>query len=173
MQIRPRFKEMCHSQPAVQSLLYLQNQVSQVVDHEDPNETQLFRSLMTHLLMHSSPISASPTSPSAPENNLAQSTEPVDCSGSPIKVDLPELESGSGNHEPVLSTPPPSASERSIANHREDLFEHKFRPAGEHLSQEYFIQRTKTFEAILEFIADDAKQPAGSLLDLVDIDVEV
>lgn len=161
---------MCHSQPAVQSLLYLQNQVSQVVDHDDPNETQLFRSLMTHLLMHSSPISASPTSPSTPESKTVQSTETVDYSGSPIKVDLPELES---NHEPVLSTPPSSADEGSTTSYREGSFERRFRPAGEHLSRGCFTQRTKTFEAILEFIADDAKQPAGSLLDLVDIDVEV
>ncbi|KAE9403924.1 hypothetical protein BT96DRAFT_936129 [Gymnopus androsaceus JB14] len=173
-----RFKEMCDSQPAVQSLVYLQNQVSEVVDHGDLNEEQLFRSLLTHLLMHSSPVSVSPTSPS-PKDTSGHSTETSDDSSSPIKVDLPELLESIPDDtiDHVSSTPPLTANSESLGGifkqDLEDPFERKYRPAGEALSQECFVQRTKTFEAILEFIADHAKQPAGSLLDLVDIDVEV
>lgn len=169
---------MCDSQPAVQSLVYLQNQVSEVVDHGDLNEEQLFRSLLTHLLMHSSPVSVSPTSPS-PKDTSGHSTETSDDSSSPIKVDLPELLESIPDDtiDHVSSTPPLTANSESLGGifkqDLEDPFERKYRPAGETLSQECFVQRTKTFEAILEFIADHAKQPAGSLLDLVDIDVEV
>ena len=45
-----RFREMCEEQPAVKALRYLQTEVSEVVDHTDPEETSVFRSLLAHLL---------------------------------------------------------------------------------------------------------------------------
>ncbi|KIK69111.1 hypothetical protein GYMLUDRAFT_35165 [Collybiopsis luxurians FD-317 M1] len=197
-----RFKEMCATtQPAVQTLIYLQNEVSEVVNHEDDNETQLFRSLLTHLLMHSSPLSPTDSSPAAesfpgPDSAQAQDgrsdtmispADTPDRSGSPIKVDRPESLDG----EPIASTtittattPPPATWNASGSRVHypqngplqitEDPYEKKLRLAGQQqpLSQEYFTQRTKTFEAILEYVADDAKQPSGSLLDFVDVDVD-
>ncbi|KAF9073645.1 Muskelin N-terminus-domain-containing protein [Rhodocollybia butyracea] len=180
-----RFKEMCGTQPAVQSLIYLQNQVSEVVNHDDPDETQLFRSLLTHLLVHSSPIS--PPSPSSGHNDLASSSLMVSPDSSPIKVDRLELLSTDPGS--LLATPPPTAAptwsepgkevnqaqapQSDKLQAGEDPFERMLHLTEESVSDECFAQRTKTFEAILEFVNANAKQPAGSLLDLVDVDVDL
>ncbi|KAF5383443.1 hypothetical protein D9757_006088 [Collybiopsis confluens] len=188
-----RFKEMCStSQPAVQTLLYLQNQVSEVVNHDNENETQLFRSLLTHLLAVSSPPLPSPSGTSTAEEDSAhfsdRSRPPAERfasesmispantperAGSPIKVDRlePNSEPGSaGSGDSVLeSRVLPSSDPLKIS---EDPYETSLRPtAAQPVSQERFAQRTKTFEAILEFVADEVKQPSGSLLDLIDVDV--
>ncbi|KAF8134289.1 Muskelin N-terminus-domain-containing protein [Boletus edulis] len=56
---RQRFREMCEEQPAVKALRYLQTDVSDVVDHTDPEETSVFRSLLAHLLSPSAMLSKS------------------------------------------------------------------------------------------------------------------
>ncbi|KAJ3773011.1 Muskelin N-terminus-domain-containing protein [Lentinula raphanica] len=146
-----RFREMCETQLPVQSLRYLQNDVSEVVNHEDPSETQLFRSLLTHLLTHSSSPHSSTPAPSA-------STVSDQPASHVVRSDSVECPS---------ETPSPADNETQA----EDRGEGMYHPP--HLSEECFGQRTKSFEAILEFIADNAKQPAGSLLNLVDIDADL
>ena len=41
---------MCEEAPPVRALNFLQNEVSSVVDHRNAEETEMFRSLLTHLL---------------------------------------------------------------------------------------------------------------------------
>ncbi|KAJ3783538.1 Muskelin N-terminus-domain-containing protein [Lentinula aff. detonsa] len=145
-----QFKEMCKTQAPVQSLIYLQNHVSQVVNHDDPNETQLFRSLLTYLLDPSSPVSMSPASPSI--GYAVNASEQLGSLEGLETSDLQKLSPSQGQGGLEIQT-------------SEGPYEKTLHPT---LSQASFDQRTKTFEDILEFIADDAKQPAGSLLDLVD-----
>jgi len=65
---RQRFREMCEEQHAVKALRYMQTEVSDVVDHTNPEETSVFRALLAHLLAPSVTISlavdASPASSS-------------------------------------------------------------------------------------------------------------
>ncbi|KIJ18371.1 hypothetical protein PAXINDRAFT_179243 [Paxillus involutus ATCC 200175] len=53
---RQMFREMCEEQPAVKALRYLQTDVPEVVDHNNPEETSIFRSLLTHLLAPATPL---------------------------------------------------------------------------------------------------------------------
>ena len=41
---------MCEEAPPIKALNFLQNEVSSVVDHRSAEETEMFRSLLTHLL---------------------------------------------------------------------------------------------------------------------------
>lgn len=69
---KQRFNEMCTTVPTVFALQYLQNDLSNVVDHSSPSESAAFRSCMTSLL--SAP----------PQHNVDL---PLDSSG-----ELPKLE---------------------------------------------------------------------------------
>ncbi|KAF8828701.1 hypothetical protein HHX47_DHR3000327 [Lentinula edodes] len=182
-----RFKEMCETQAPVQSLIYLQNQVSEVVNHDDPSETQLFRSLLTHLLMNSSPISTVPSAieTESPRNNYAGNAKPqtdssllnISTGNSSDQLGHPGLLQSGLDSVHISSEPLPDLSSQNRTNTKiqtsEDPYERKLHPTKDPTSQECFVQRTKTFEAILEFVDDDAKQPAGSLLELVDVDADL
>ncbi|KAJ4483838.1 Muskelin N-terminus-domain-containing protein [Lentinula aciculospora] len=177
-----RFKEMCETQAPVQSLFYLQNQVSEVVNHEDPSEAQLFRSLLTYLLTNSSPITDLPSAAEAPTSNQSDQAVRVDYLPSmistvntnpPVRIDPPDLlQRRATNDSSGRSSKSSSQSQLKSDQTSQDPYERKLHPTEEYLSQEFFAQRTKTFEAILIFVADDAKQPARSLLDLVDVDAD-
>ncbi|KAJ4493748.1 Muskelin N-terminus-domain-containing protein [Lentinula edodes] len=182
-----RFKEMCETQAPVQSLIYLQNQVSEVVNHDDPGETQLFRSLLTHLLMNSSPISTVPSAieTESPRNNYAGDAKPqtdssllnISTGNSSDQLGHPGLLQSGLDSAHISSEPLPDLSSQNRTDTKiqtsEDPYERKLHPTKDPMSQECFVQRTKTFEAILEFVDDDAKQPAGSLLELVDVDADL
>ena len=58
---------MCEDAPAVVALAFLQNEVSTVVNHDDHEESAVFRSLLTHLL-------AQPPAPSPPAPSRLAST---------------------------------------------------------------------------------------------------
>jgi len=47
---------MCEEVPPIRALNFLQNEVSSVVDHRSAEETELFRSLLTHLLAPPVPV---------------------------------------------------------------------------------------------------------------------
>ena len=63
-----RFREMCEEVPPIRALNFLQNEVSSVVDHRSAEETEMFRSLLTHLL---APV---PVPTHATEKLVSQST---------------------------------------------------------------------------------------------------
>ena len=47
---------MCEEVPPIRALNFLQNEVSSVVDHRSAEETEMFRSLLTHLLTPPAPV---------------------------------------------------------------------------------------------------------------------
>ena len=47
---------MCEEVPPIRALNFLQNEVSSVVDHRSAEETEMFRSLLTHLLAPPVPV---------------------------------------------------------------------------------------------------------------------
>lgn len=160
-----RFREMCEDTHAVKALGFLQNEVSSVVDHHDPKETEIFRSLLTHLL------APGPLSPSSPEE-----TQPIGDDSPPRKRSRPNTPEEKWTNVLHTEEIPPALSVsadtlRSLADPMEHRLDDDMTPSKP-LTQERFKQRNEVFESLLEFISDDAKQPSESLLDLVDHEME-
>jgi hypothetical protein len=59
---------MCEEVAPIRALNFLQNEVSNVVDHKSPEETEMFRSLLTHLL------APAPVPPPSTEKMASMST---------------------------------------------------------------------------------------------------
>ena len=57
---------MCEEVPPIRALNFLQNDVSSVVDHRSAEETEMFRSLLTHLLAPPVPVSTHATEKMTP-----------------------------------------------------------------------------------------------------------
>jgi len=180
-----RFREMCEEEPAVQALGFLQNEVSSVVNHSNPKEAEIFRSLLTHLVM-ASPLDSLPTPddeapprkksrPNTPEAESA-SANGVTINGAngsmngstAIKAFLrPGINLGV-DKEKLQSTVDPMEHDLALGS-TSGLSDHL---SGYHkpLSQKRFEQRNEVFESLLEFIAEEAKQPDEGLVDLMDFD---
>ncbi|KAF8634267.1 hypothetical protein AX17_004224 [Amanita inopinata Kibby_2008] len=62
---RQQYREMCEEQSAAKALSFLQNEVAAVVDHSNAQESEEFRSLMTHLLVPSATAGLSSRTSSA------------------------------------------------------------------------------------------------------------
>ncbi|KAK7049330.1 hypothetical protein VNI00_005931 [Paramarasmius palmivorus] len=144
-----QFKEMCTSAPQLQALSYLQNQVSEVVNHSDPEEAETFRSLLTHLLSSASP----PSSPYLTRRDAGEDEPP------------PRKRSRSNAHEHTVESLSLAATMLRTADPLEPTKEGA-------LSDETFACRNGVFEKILEFVNEDAKQPTDSLLDLFGLKVQ-
>ena len=161
-----RFREMCEEQPAVKALRYLQTEVSGVVDHTNPEETSVFRSLLAHLLSPSALISAR----EEPPKKRSRSNTPDDVWTNVIDGD----DDDTVQHTPTESIPrcsTPAKRNRAVLQMDEDPEETRMREEGKKaVSAERFSQRTDMFESLLAFVGEEVKQPKGSLLDLVDAD---
>lgn len=140
---------MCEDGSPVKALNFLQTEVSSVVDHNDPHETELFRSLLTHLLSPSSgPSVKTPTSDPEHEDS------PPKKRSRPITPDTP------GDAE---DPPPRTLNANSLRESADPLEEGGKVPSGDR-----FKDRNDLFEKLLEYISQDEKQPSGSLLDIID-----
>lgn len=163
---RHRFREMCEEQPAVKALRYLQTEVSDVVDHTNPEETSVFRSLLAHLLTPSALIS----DPSEPPKKRSRPNTPDEVWTNVI--DGEDDDGQHGSHTPPESIPrasTPGKRNRAVLQMDEDAVETRMREEGKKaVSAERFSQRTEMFERLLVFVGEEVKQPQGSLLDLVD-----
>jgi hypothetical protein len=167
---------MCENAPAVKALNFLKIEVSKVVNHDDPEEAAIFRSLLRHLLSPSMNSTQAETLSSKPQIFLAR----------PLINREPSNESESSNEEawtnaldeeevarelapPILPLPSTSTPSHSISGHAlrsvPDPLENG--PVGNELSADRFQQRTEVFEGLLEFISEEWKQPSGSLLDMI------
>ena len=228
---------MCEEQPAVKALTFLQNEVSNVVNHSDIKESDEFRSLMRHLLAPSANVGLSsrtsststlragstasfrgPTSDVKNESRKSHDSYNRDTRAAELVnrrdriFDLDEdmeeeedendaeQEQGSGSEDeddwgwtndiskfgknveredsdgsmiedagitlfvnPDALLDVPDATEfRSRGKRAENATEGQEIPSGLR-----YQQRTEVFEALLEFIGEEEKQPSGSLLDLV------
>ncbi|EAU90900.2 Mei4-dependent protein 6 [Coprinopsis cinerea okayama7 len=60
---RQQFREMCEETTPVRALQFLQTQVSHVVDHKNPDESETFRGLLTYLLAPSMQSARPPVLP--------------------------------------------------------------------------------------------------------------
>jgi hypothetical protein len=177
---------MCEEQPPLKALRYLQTDVSEVVDHNNPEETSIFRSLLAHLLAPATPLVID--DPSVTSRDVIEPHEPPKKRSRPNTPDEAWTDVIDGDDDGELSPVNPSAGyapssplppfntlvgtqkrNRSILQMDEDAEEATFRDGGtKPLSAERFRQRTEVFEGLLVFVGEDAKQPEGSLLDLVD-----
>ncbi|KAF4567413.1 hypothetical protein EYR40_006412 [Pleurotus pulmonarius] len=172
-----QFREMCELEPSVKALHFLQNNISSVVNHSDPEEAEVFRSLLTHLLSPSMPssfpIGTSTVQPSAaiiydgddegsPSNERSRSMTPegtwTDCL---VEDDLDDSK--------MEATPPEAIRSitAQIMQAVEDPMEKSIRGEEEELSGAIFRQRTEVFEVLLSYIDPQAKQPDGYLPDMM------
>ena len=172
---------MCEELPPVKALSFLQNEVSSTVDHSNAEESTVFRSLLSHLLMPSiTPTSASSHHPSTNSASGRWESGPQDCDARPKKrsrQSTPEEAWTSKLDEDEVVTEGASSSDsetfsllasHSLMTFEEDPEEREMRDSGStSLSAERFQQRTEVFESLLEFVGQDAKQPSGSLLDMM------
>jgi muskelin len=167
---------MCEEGPAVKALNFLQNDVSMTVDHNDPEETSVFRSLLSHLLVPSKPptpaISRRPSdlgtaeaesesddSDAPPKKRSRQST-PEEAWTSKLGEDDVTAESTSSGHS--------LHSDRAIVSTKEKNPEDgEVGDEASSLSAERFQQRTEVFESLVVFVGENAKQPSGNLLDMM------
>ncbi|KAF8658335.1 hypothetical protein AX16_002101 [Volvariella volvacea WC 439] len=152
-----RFREMCEDSPPLKALNYLQTEVASVVDHNDLGETNAFRSLLDHLLE---------ASPDLSSENWLQETQMTEG-----QIDTEERWTNQlyVNESANASTTTQLAPRRSVSLHAlmsvADPLEQGIE--GKHVSAERFEQRNEVFEKLLEFVARDAKQPLGNLLDMI------
>lgn len=186
---------MCEEQHAVKALRYMQTEVSDVVDHTNPEETSVFRALLAHLLVPSAMISSAVDSPPASTSGVIErEREREEPPKKRSRPNTPEevwtnVIDGEDSSSPYAQTPcAPSSSEPELAPHSsgasstakrsravlqmdEDPEETRRRAEGKNskpVSAERFSQRTEMFESLLVFVGEEMKQPNGSLLDLVD-----
>lgn len=134
-----QFRELCLTgQSSVKTLEFLQTNVSTVVNHEDPAEEKLFRSLLMHLL------------------DISDGQEEAPAANDTVKPASPERWTSSlddviaRHHQDPRETADP------------------LEPAGQATSAHLFAQRNQLFESLLKFLDETVQQPGGSLLDLVD-----
>ncbi|KAF5357318.1 hypothetical protein D9758_005835 [Tetrapyrgos nigripes] len=222
-----QFREMCDQKPAVEALSFLQNEVSSVVDHSNPKEAEVFRSLLTHLVM-ASPLDSLPT-PLAEEDLVedeagtpprkrtrattpSSSTSGAATGGGMVVEEFSASPSTNGIGKPLTNGFGTSTNGQANGHGHDHMSAHRRAPSSSSLkaginlgvdkdrlqstvdpielevlsssssyaaqsslaapiSQKKFQRRNEVFESLLEFIAREAKQPEGSLLDFMDVDM--
>ena len=185
---------MCEEAPPVKALNFLQNEVSGMVDHKNTEETEIFRSLLTHLL---APAPVPPLTTEkmafASKSSHHHRHSPSDSSNSSNSTTTTSLEhedSREGSSRPrKRSRADPEGSEGDVWTN--EIAEDDSQGLGSTRLQDMvdpleaiirggdggdsarpltgarYSQRTEVFEHLLKFIADGEKQPSDSLLDLV------
>ncbi|KAI0335160.1 hypothetical protein GY45DRAFT_1317686 [Cubamyces sp. BRFM 1775] len=152
---KQQFREMCEDGPPIKALTFLQTKVSAVVNHDDPQEAQAFRSLLSAHLLSAFPRSA-------PGETASSSSRPTSVAGpSTAREDSPPPRKRSRS-----SSPARTSDDASIIRWERDPCEAE----GTAPSPERFRQRTEMFERLMVFINEDAKQPDKDLLDVLSND---
>ncbi|KAL1746418.1 Muskelin N-terminus-domain-containing protein [Schizophyllum fasciatum] len=160
---RQQFREMCGKNSAIESLAFLQGRLAAVVDHSDREEAEQFRSLLTCILAPPSPDGE------PPYKRLRGDDDEGDEEGRDNMTTM----------DAVTASAPSSSPSSGATSHRTSVsvefmlgIPDPVERAGkgsEQLPGDTFEQRTTVFESLLEFVDQDAKQPTGNLLDLVDL----
>lgn len=167
--------------------MFLQTQVSPVVNHDDQRETEDYRSLMTFLL---APKAAAPSIvPSLLPTSVSASNTPSPLSDTGSAESIADgwtrmgsrgstpsdgawsneiVEISDDDTEPFNRVSHPKLSAELLRS-LEDPLEKKHRGSGKGtaMSAERYAQRTEVFEGLLEFVSEWDKEPSGSLLDFV------
>ena len=185
---------MCEEAPPVRALNFLQNEVSSVVDHRSAEETEMFRPLLTHLLVPA-PVPPCTMEKMASRNRCHSLSHPSNSSNSttslehedsresssrPRKRSRADLEEGSEGNvwtNEIAEDDPQGISNGGSTQRLQDLVDPlEAMIQGEsgggggtesQLTGARYTQRTEVFEHLLKFITDSEKQPSDSLLDLV------
>jgi len=166
------FRELCEDASPMKALSYLQNEVSELVNHDDPEEASLFRSLLTHLLAPSAR-----SIPSAPASRTSRRKRTR--SAEPEEKVARQRESGEDDDAMVDGT---SSSQmrvevrrsiekpRSVFTFEEDPGERALSEGAQPPSPARYKQRLEVYEKLMKFVNADAKEPDKSLLDLISFD---
>ena len=188
---------MCEEAPPVRALNFLQNEVSSVVDHRSAEETEMFRPLLTHLLVPA-PVPPCTMEKMASRNRCHSLSHPSNSSKStatttslehedsresssrPRKRSRADPEEGSEGDvwtNEIAEDDPQGISNGGSTQRLQDLVDPlEAMIQGEsgggggtesQLTGARYTQRTEVFEHLLKFITDSEKQPSDSLLDLV------
>lgn len=157
----------------IKALNFLQTEVAAVVNHNDPVETETFRSLLTYLL--------SPTPPSPPGSVTPVSLNlPLVMSDEYSKSETDETskrsrpsspEEGRWTNELPVGSSTGAARESQFVSadalrETEDQIEQTESGKGQ-LTSSRFSERTNVFESLMNFVSEGEKQPNGSLLDII------
>ena len=196
MAVSHRFREMCEEAPPVRALNFLQNEVSSVVDHKSTEETEMFRSLLTHLLApapvppekmismssyhHRHSFSHSDSSNSTTTTTSLEHEDTRESSSRPKKRSRADPEEGSESGDwtnEIAEDDPQGFSGGGSTQRFQDMVDpleamisgedDAYTDPRSQLTGARYSQRTEVFEHLLKFITDSEKQPSDSLLDLV------
>lgn len=184
---RQQFREMCEDSTPTKALMFLQSQVSPVVNHDDQRETEDYRSLMTFLLAPKPPAPSLvpplfPTSVTMSDNpsplSDTGSTESIADGWTKMKSRAGTPDDGGWTNEIAEASDEDTDSFSRISFPKlsaellrsvEDPLEKQQRGSGKGsaMSADRYAQRTEVFESLLEFVSEWDKEPSGSLLDFV------
>ncbi|KAG5639027.1 hypothetical protein H0H81_007640 [Sphagnurus paluster] len=155
-----RFREMCEDSAPIKALSFLQTDVSAVVDHNDPSETDTFRSLLTYLLSPPSP-SMKPTSPEAHDTSRKDqqiTTAPdMDERWTDQLIEDESSDDTMSMHavDPRALCAVQDPLEREVMEVTDSSL-----PQGK-LTGVRFAQRNEVFENLLGFVSAEQKQPTA------------
>lgn len=149
---------MCSTKPAIESLAFLQSKLATVVDHSDREEAEQFRSLLTCILAPPSPDGEPPLKRFRADE---EGDDGEEGESSPTSVATGEAEAA------TAASPPPRTT--VSAEYMLGIPDPSEKAGSSGLPGRAFEQRTAVFESLLEFVDQEAKQPTGNLLDLVDL----
>jgi hypothetical protein len=168
---------MCEEASPVKALNFLQTEVSSVVDHNDPQETEIFRSLLSHLLapppatdpsealrsdVHFPTPPRKRTRPNTPDESWTNRLDEDEVMGDPAtSVSADAIAPKTRNPVRVIS----SQALRGMEDAEERMSRND---GGRPLPALRYEQRTRIFECLLEFVGEDSKQPSGNLVNMVD-----
>ena len=174
---------MCAEAPPIKALSYLQTEVSAVVDHSDPDETSLFRSLLAYLLAppdgddvagegHAPTRLEPPPRSTSPGQLSPMKVDPTDKTSEMHTEDTDESmgEEAAVEHSLITSDaddeadPAPTKTGRQpVVSMEEDPIEAGI-AGGRAPSAKRYEERTAVFEQLMVYVNEDAKQPDKDLL---------
>lgn len=163
---------------AMQALVYLQTQVSQVVNHDIAEESQAFRKLMAHLLSPSSGVAlddASSPGPMAPSSevifsNMASAGGAIrEDGGEELGVTSDSDEGVEDDETEMLSISQVLPAKTATSSLGVSSFLHSGVLGSEGSASALYKQRYQLFKALLEYLPSEAIEPEIDLLDCIDI----
>ncbi|KAH7925639.1 hypothetical protein BV22DRAFT_1119428 [Leucogyrophana mollusca] len=186
----------------VQALRFLQTEVSAVVNHDDAEEAGVFRALLEHLLSpvpapgpqnddtmgysedrappkkrsrSSTPEEVWTSTPGEPWTSASSEawTSSLEDDEDDMVVLPPESMGRKRAHAVLSMGPDPLELELADGGGGGNGAKGKGKGKGQEVSAERFKQRTEVFESLLDFVGEGAKEPRGSLLDMVDVEEEL
>ncbi|KAJ3217804.1 Muskelin 1, intracellular mediator containing kelch motif [Dinochytrium kinnereticum] len=142
---KQKFREMCKTGNTFRALSYLQNDIAEVVDHDDETESKSFRELTQWLFQWQASEQRNSTAWS--DNAFASSQHGTSSGATTSSVGLGGLASGGSS----------LGGQLSVRAH-----------PGFSISEDPFQTRTELYESLLEFFPEGMREPKGNLVDLID-----